>query len=78
MNPIVNGVKKNYGGRVNFEFVDLSTSDGKDRGREEGVMGTPTFLLLDSSGERVYMIQGVYPQSVLEQNLDELLAREES
>lgn len=78
MNPIVNGVKDNYGGKVNFEFVDLSTADGKERGRHEGVMGTPTFLLLDSSGERVYMIQGVYPQSVLEQNLDELLAREES
>jgi hypothetical protein len=78
MNPIVDGVKKNYDDRVNFEFVDLSTAEGKTRGRKEGVMGTPTFLLLDSSGERVYMIQGVYPQSILEGHLDDLLDREES
>ena len=78
MNPIVNEVKKKYDDRVNFEYIDLSTPDGKERGRDEGVMGTPTFLLLDSNGDRVYMIQGVYPASVLEQQLDELLAREAS
>jgi thiol-disulfide isomerase/thioredoxin len=77
MNPIVNGVKSDYGDRVNFEFVDLSTADGKMRGKKEGVMGTPTFLLLNSKGERVYMIQGVYPRSVLDQQLDELLAQEQ-
>jgi predicted DsbA family dithiol-disulfide isomerase len=63
---------------VNLEFVDLSTPEGKTRGRKEGVMTTPTFLMLDSGGERVYMIQGVYPQSLLEGHLDDLLAREES
>jgi hypothetical protein len=41
-------------------------------------MGTPTFLLLNGNGDRVYMLQGVYPQPVLEQKLGELLAREES
>jgi thiol-disulfide isomerase/thioredoxin len=76
MNPIVDEVKKNYNNRVNFEYVDLSTSDGKLRGKNEGVMTTPTFLLLDSKGERVFMIQGVYPQSVLEQHLEDLLDRE--
>jgi thioredoxin 1 len=76
MNPIVDEVKKNYNDRVNFEYVDLSTSDGKLRGKNEGVMTTPTFLLLDAEGERVFMIQGVYPQSVLEQHLEDLLDRE--
>jgi thiol-disulfide isomerase/thioredoxin len=76
MNPIVDEVKKNYNARVNFEYVDLSTSDGKLRGKNEGVMTTPTFLLLDGEGERVFMIQGVYPQSVLEQHLEDLLDRE--
>ena len=78
MNPIVDGVKGDYGSRVNFEYVDLSTPDGKERGRTEGVMGTPTFLLLDGKGERVFMIQGVYPRSVLEQHVEDLLEREES
>ena len=78
MNPIVNEVKSDYSDKVNFEFVDLSTAEGKARGKKEGVMGTPTFLLLNSEGERVYMIQGVYPRSVLNQQLDELLSQEQS
>ena len=78
MNPIVDEVKKNYDNRVNFEFVDLSTSDGKQRGRDVGVMTTPTFLMLDGDGERVFMIQGVFPQKVLEQHLEDLLEREQA
>jgi thiol-disulfide isomerase/thioredoxin len=76
MNPIVDEVKKSYGGKINFVFVEMSTADGKDEAREAGIMGTPTFLMLNSQGERVFMIQGVYPRSVLEQHLDSLLARE--
>ena len=76
MNPIVNEVEKDYGQKVNFVFVEMHTNEGKAEAREEGVMGTPTFLLLDGEGERVYMLQGVYPRTVLERQLDDLLARE--
>jgi thiol-disulfide isomerase/thioredoxin len=76
MNPIVDEVKKSYGRKINFVFVELSERSGKEKAREEGVMGTPTFLLLDGDGERVYMLQGVLPRPVLEQHLDNLLARE--
>jgi thiol-disulfide isomerase/thioredoxin len=78
MNPIVDEVKKSYGQKVNFVFIEMHTPDGKEEAREEGVMGTPTFLLLNSHDERVYMLQGVYPRAILEQHLDELLAMEES
>ena len=76
MNPIVDEVKKDYGQRINFVYVELSKPDGKELAREEGVMGTPTFLFLDGDGERVYSIQGVQPRSVFEQRLDKLLASE--
>lgn len=76
MNPIVNGIKKEYGRKVNFIYVEMSTVKGKQKARDEGVMGTPTFLLLDRHGERVYILQGVYPREVLEQHLDAVLARE--
>jgi len=78
MNPIVDGVKKDYGQKVNFVYVEMHTPSGKEEARDEGVMGTPTFLLLNSQGERVYMLQGVYPRAILEQHLDELIAREGS
>ncbi len=76
MNPIVNGIKKEYGDRINFVYIEMSTPSGKEEAKEEGVMGTPTFLLLDKNGERMYMLQGVLPREVLEQQLDTLLRAE--
>lgn len=76
MNPIVDGLKKKYGRQVKFVYYEMSEPSGKKRAREEGVMGTPTFLLLDRNGERVYMLQGSQPREVMEQVLEQLLARE--
>jgi thiol-disulfide isomerase/thioredoxin len=76
MNPIVDEVKKSYGRKINFVYVEMHTPEGKEEAREEGVMGTPTFLLLNGDGERVYMLQGVKPRAILEQHVDALLARE--
>lgn len=69
-------VKSSYGRKLNFVFVEMSTAQGKAEAREEGVMGTPTFLFLDGDGERVFILQGVLPRTVLEQHLDALLDRE--
>ena len=76
MNPIVDGIGKRYGQAINFVYLEMDQSSGKQRARDEGVMGTPTFLLLDGDGERVYLLQGVYPRAIFEQHLDALLARE--
>lgn len=74
MNPIVNGLKKEYGRKINFVYIEMSTPKGKAEAKKEGVMGTPTFLMLDKNGERMYMLQGVMPREVLKQQLDALLA----
>ena len=76
MNPVVNGIKKEYRRKFNFVYVEMNTAKGKQEARDEGIMGTPTFLVLDKHGERVYMLQGVYPREVLEQQLDAVLERE--
>ena len=72
----MDGIKQDYGRKINFVYVEMDQSDGKQRARDEGVMGTPTFLLLDSTGERVYILQGVHPRTTIEQHLDALLAKE--
>jgi hypothetical protein len=72
----VDEVKGSFGQKLNFVFVEMHTGEGKVEARKEGGMGTPTFLVLDSEGERVYMLQGMYPRAVLERHLGELLARE--
>ena len=76
MNPIVDGVKKSYARKINFVYIEMDSKSGKAEAREEGVMGTPTFLLLDEDGERVYMLQGIVQKQVLEQHLDAVLARD--
>lgn len=76
MNPIVDGIKKEYGRQVKFVYYEMSEASGKERAREEGVMGTPTFLFLNRNGERVYMLQGSQPREIIEQLLDLLLAQE--
>ena len=72
----MDGVKKSYGRKINFVYVEMGTAKGKEEARDEGVMGTPTFLLLNGDSERVFILQGVHPRPVLEQHLDSLLARE--
>jgi hypothetical protein len=75
MNPIVDGIRKDYGNRVNFVYIEMDDAAGKQRAREEGVMGTPTFLFLHSDGERAFMLQGVHQRAIMEQHLNALLGR---
>jgi len=73
MNPIVNGIRQDYGWKINFVYVELDEPAGKQHAREAGVMGTPTFLLLNRDGERAYLLQGVLSRAILEQHLEALL-----
>jgi len=72
----VNGIRKSYGHKVNFVYVEMDHLGGKERAREERIMGTPTFLFLDRAGERAYLFQGAQSRETLEKYLDILLAQE--
>ena len=72
----MDGIKRDYGRKINFVYVDMDQPEGKQRARDEGVMGTPTFLLLDSAGERVDILQGVHSRATMERHLDALLNRQ--
>jgi thiol-disulfide isomerase/thioredoxin len=77
MNPIVNEVKSEYKRKVNFVSINLSKTSGKAKGREAGVIGTPTFLFYDRDGELNYRLQGVQPRELIERQLDNLIERSE-
>lgn len=76
INPIVDEVRREYGGRVKFEYVDMDEKSGKDRAIELGIIGYPNILILDSAGKRFSLFKGVVPQATLEKTLDDLLAQE--
>lgn len=76
MTPIVDGLKQEYGRQIEVEYANVADQKTKDLAREYGIIGYPTFLFLNSSGEQVNLLRGVLPVSVLEQTVDDLLSAE--
>ena len=76
MNPIVDEVKREYGGKVEFEYVSMDDKAGKDRATEFGIIGYPNILILDSEGSEYDVLKGVIPKETLARTLDAVLAQE--
>ena len=70
----MNGVKREYVGRLNVVYVNMDRPDGKKLAREYGVVGTPTILFLDSEGNQVNTLRGSLPPSLIEQAVEDLVA----
>ena len=75
MNPIVDGIEQKYKRHIDLVYVSVDETDGKELAREHGVMGTPTFLLLDSEGTQVNILRGSLPAPVIEKAIEELIAQ---
>ncbi len=71
----MDGIKREYRGRLNVVYLDITRARGKEMAKEYGLMGTPTLLLLDSEGNQVNVLRGFLSQSALEQAVDDLLAQ---
>ena len=75
MNPIVDGIEQKYKRHIDVVYVSVDEPDGKELAREYGVMGTPTFLLLDSDGTQVNILRGSLPAPVIEKAIEDLIAQ---
>ena len=75
MTPIVNGIKRQYRGRLDVVYVSMDDRDGKELARQRGVVGTPTILLLDLEGNQVNVLRGSLPLSLIEQAVEDLVTR---
>jgi len=73
--PIVNGIEREYRGRLNVVYVSMDGEEGQTVAREYGVIGTPTILLLTEDAEQVNIVRGVVAQVQLEQLVEDLVAR---
>lgn len=71
----MNGIKREYRGRLNVVYVSMDQPAGKELAKQHGVVGTPTLLLLDGEGDRVSILQGLIPPSLIEQAIQDLLAQ---
>jgi thioredoxin-related protein len=71
--PIVNGVEREYGRRINVIYVSMDEPEGLDFARGLGVVGTPTILLLDEDGLIINSLRGVVADVQVEQAVDAAL-----
>ena len=71
----MDGIKREYRGRLNVVYLDITRARGKEMAKEYGLMGTPTLLLLDSEGNQVNVLRGLLSKSALERAVDDLLAQ---
>lgn len=82
MAPVVHGLEKQYEGRVDFVYLDVSDPRNKTATTRLGFKSTPHFFFLRPDGVTVEVIQGVVSRDSLVGALERLvtaaLAREET
>jgi thioredoxin-related protein len=71
----VDGLKREYRGRLNVVYASMDRADGKELAKEYGIVGTPTLLLLDSEGNQVNVLRGALPAPLIEQAIADLVAQ---
>jgi thioredoxin-like negative regulator of GroEL len=73
--PIVDGIKREYRGRLNVVYVSMDRADGRELAKQYGVVGTPTVLMLDSEGNQVNVLRGAFPAPLIERAVEDLLSQ---
>ncbi|MBK5093546.1 MAG: hypothetical protein JJE48_08530 [Actinobacteria bacterium] len=66
-------LEKEYGGKVDFEEIDISSDF--ESAEKHGVQSTPTILVLDSSGTVTDTFVGVPEKAELIASLDKVLSK---
>ena len=74
MAPVVHGLAKEYAGRVDFLYLDVSDPRNDAAKERMGFVATPHFFFLRPDGERMTQIRGVVPRDSLVTTLSRLLA----
>lgn len=56
--PIVDGIEAEYAGRLRVLRLDVQDAAGKELADEYAVLGTPTFIFLDTQGSELWRSVG--------------------
>jgi len=73
MKPVVDGLKQEYEGTVEFRILNVETDAAANRlASSMGVTGVPTFIFVNSDGVQAGQIVGAAPAEQLRTALDGL------
>lgn len=69
MAPIVDGLKAEYGDRVEFRSLNAREGEGEAAFRALALRGHPSYVILKPDGQIVWQAVGELPRSALEAGL---------
>jgi hypothetical protein len=73
MTPIVNGLKEDFEEQVDFRLLDASWGEGEALFEHYGLLGHPSYVLLDTKGEERWRGIGPYSRVQLEDEVRTLI-----
>ena len=74
MAPVVHGLEKQYEGRIDFVYLNVTVARNDSAERALGFRSTPHFFFLRSDGSTSDAAQGVIPGDSVRLRLDRLLS----
>lgn len=73
MAPVVDGLEKQYAGRIDFLYLNIAVPRNDSAKRAFGFRATPHLFLVHAGGVAQASMQGVVPEDSLRGALDRLL-----
>ena len=74
MRPIVDGLERELGDRVQIIRLDATDATSREIGQRLGFQLTPSYAIFDGGGNRVWQVQGVISREQVLQVLKPLLS----
>jgi len=75
MKPIVDELKEKYSDRIEFRILNVDLPEVESESKKYEVSSIPTFIFLDSSGNKVDQVVGTMAKSEFENKLENLLSQ---
>lgn len=73
MKPVVDGLKQQYEGKVEFRLINADTDpQAQALSQKYGITAVPTFVFLNSDGSEGGRLLGEQSESLLKEKLDAL------
>ena len=70
MRPIVNGLEREFDTRMAFQRFDANTDQGQSLLRAYGLRGHPSYVIVDTKGEKLWSGMGEMSESILRMQME--------
>ena len=73
MQPIVDGIEKEYDGKIAFDKVDANVEPGRTMLRSYGLRGHPSYAIVDPKGNLLWSTPGILSEDALKESINRFL-----